>query len=91
MTADRVVIVGGGQAGFETSTRLRANGFTGEVTIVGDEVGRPTSGSRCRRPTCMPRKVEPSLICGRRRTSKITTSSCCRAALSCVSTDPSAT
>ncbi|WP_123026559.1 NAD(P)/FAD-dependent oxidoreductase [Mycolicibacterium stellerae] len=37
MSHDRLVIVGAGQAGFEVATRLRANGFQGSVTLVGDE------------------------------------------------------
>lgn len=36
-----VVIIGGGQAGFETATSLRSKGYTGEITIVGDETGVP--------------------------------------------------
>ncbi|MBI1251579.1 MAG: NAD(P)-binding protein [Alphaproteobacteria bacterium] len=33
----RVLIVGAGQAGGETAQRLRAGGFTGEITIFGEE------------------------------------------------------
>jgi 3-phenylpropionate/trans-cinnamate dioxygenase ferredoxin reductase component len=33
----RVVILGGGQAGGETALRLRAGGFQGEITLIGDE------------------------------------------------------
>ncbi|MDY0748131.1 FAD-dependent oxidoreductase [Paucibacter sp. R3-3] len=36
-----VVIVGGGQAGFQTAASLRQEGFAGRVTIVGDEPGVP--------------------------------------------------
>ncbi|WP_232252977.1 NAD(P)/FAD-dependent oxidoreductase [Rhodococcus erythropolis] len=39
--ADSVVIVGAGQAGFETATSLRSKGFDGDVTIIGDEPGVP--------------------------------------------------
>ncbi|GAB40278.1 NAD(P)/FAD-dependent oxidoreductase [Gordonia sputi] len=41
MSTDRVVIVGGGQAGFEAATRLRANGFDGQVALIGDEATEP--------------------------------------------------
>lgn len=34
---NRAVIVGAGQAGAETATQLRARGFTGEITLVGEE------------------------------------------------------
>ncbi|OJG06109.1 Rhodocoxin reductase [Pseudonocardia autotrophica] len=37
----RVVVVGGGQAGFETAVSLRGKGFTGSITIIGDEPGVP--------------------------------------------------
>jgi len=33
----RVVILGAGQAGGETALRLRAGGFQGEITLIGDE------------------------------------------------------
>lgn len=36
-----VVIVGAGQAGAETAAALRDRGFTGPVTLVGDEPGPP--------------------------------------------------
>ena len=35
--ADRVVVVGGGQAGAALVARLRNDGFTGAVTLIGDE------------------------------------------------------
>jgi 3-phenylpropionate/trans-cinnamate dioxygenase ferredoxin reductase component len=35
--AKRVVIIGAGQAGFSCAMRLRAKGFEGSVTIIGDE------------------------------------------------------
>lgn len=37
----RVVVVGGGLAGFRAVQALRSDGFTGEVVLVGDEVHRP--------------------------------------------------
>lgn len=37
----RVVIVGAGLAGVNTVTALRASGFTGTVTLIGDEMGFP--------------------------------------------------
>ena len=40
-TPNRVVVVGAGQAGFETATSLRTRGFTGEITIFGDEPEAP--------------------------------------------------
>lgn len=41
MSLDRVVIVGGGQAGFQAAVSLRQNKFEGSITIVGDEPGLP--------------------------------------------------
>lgn len=41
MDLNRVVIVGGGQAGFQVAASLRQDGFDGEVTLVGDEAGLP--------------------------------------------------
>lgn len=41
MTLNKVVIVGGGQAGFQVAASLRQDGFDGDVTVVGDEVGLP--------------------------------------------------
>ncbi|MFT3972220.1 MAG: FAD-dependent oxidoreductase [Amaricoccus sp.] len=39
--ADRVVIVGAGQGGFQAAASLRQEGFAGRVTLVGDEPGLP--------------------------------------------------
>ena len=36
-----VVVVGGGQAGFETAAALRSKGYTGPITLVGEEDGAP--------------------------------------------------
>ena len=33
----RVVIVGAGQAGAEAAGQLRQRGFTGEITLIGEE------------------------------------------------------
>lgn len=41
MTLNKVVIVGGGQAGFQVAASLRQDGFDGEVILVGDEAGLP--------------------------------------------------
>ncbi|MFE3519038.1 NAD(P)/FAD-dependent oxidoreductase [Streptomyces sp. NPDC059166] len=41
MAAGSVVVAGTGQAGFETAAALRARGFEGRVTLVGDEPGAP--------------------------------------------------
>lgn len=38
---NRVIIVGGGQAGGETAQRLRAGGFVGEITLIGEEKSAP--------------------------------------------------
>ena len=39
--AERVVIVGAGQGGLQAAASLRAEGFTGPVTLIGDEPGLP--------------------------------------------------
>ena len=39
--SEAVVIVGGGQAGFQAAASLREAGFSGTVTLVGDEPGWP--------------------------------------------------
>ncbi|MBS3652021.1 FAD-dependent oxidoreductase [Pseudaminobacter sp. 19-2017] len=36
-----IVIVGAGQAGFQTAASLRQDGFAGSITLVGDEAGMP--------------------------------------------------
>ncbi|WP_134725606.1 NAD(P)/FAD-dependent oxidoreductase [Paracoccus luteus] len=38
---DRVVIVGAGQAGLSVAASLRADGFAGAITLIGDEPGLP--------------------------------------------------
>ncbi|MFD4716739.1 FAD-dependent oxidoreductase, partial [Streptomyces sp. NPDC058430] len=37
MAAPAVVVVGAGQAGVETAAALRGRGFTGRITLIGDE------------------------------------------------------
>ncbi|WP_135456079.1 FAD-dependent oxidoreductase [Mycobacterium sp. DL99] len=39
--ADSVVIVGAGQAGFQVSASLRDGGYTGPITLIGDESALP--------------------------------------------------
>ncbi|QGV77506.1 NAD(P)/FAD-dependent oxidoreductase [Streptomyces ficellus] len=41
MTGQRVVVVGAGQAGSDAAAALRERGFTGEVTLVGEEGAVP--------------------------------------------------
>lgn len=41
MTAGRVVVVGGGQAGFQFTASLRAGGFAGEIALVCEEPHLP--------------------------------------------------
>jgi len=41
MTDQSVVVVGGGQAGFQTAASLRQGGFRGRITLIGDEPGLP--------------------------------------------------
>ncbi len=41
MTKETVVIVGSGQAGFQTAASLRIEGFEGEIILVGAEPGLP--------------------------------------------------
>ena len=41
MSLNSVVIIGGGQGGYQTAASLRQQGFTGTVTIVNDEPGLP--------------------------------------------------
>ena len=38
---NRVIIIGAGQAGGETAQRLRAGGFAGEITLIGEERAAP--------------------------------------------------
>jgi 3-phenylpropionate/trans-cinnamate dioxygenase ferredoxin reductase subunit len=35
--ADRVVVVGGGQAGAALAAKLRNDGFAGAITLIGEE------------------------------------------------------
>lgn len=37
----RVVVVGASLAGLRAAEALRAEGFTGSLTMIGDEVGEP--------------------------------------------------
>ncbi len=37
----RIIIIGAGQAGGETAQRLRQGGFTGEITLIGEEPAAP--------------------------------------------------
>ena len=37
----RIIIIGAGQAGGETAQRLRQVGFTGDITLIGEEVAAP--------------------------------------------------
>jgi 3-phenylpropionate/trans-cinnamate dioxygenase ferredoxin reductase component len=37
----RVIIIGAGQAGGETAQRLRQNGFSGDITLIGEEPAAP--------------------------------------------------
>ena len=41
MTNSDVLIIGAGQAGSQTATSLRQGGFTGSITIIGDEPSLP--------------------------------------------------
>ncbi|WP_156724660.1 NAD(P)/FAD-dependent oxidoreductase [Streptomyces apocyni] len=41
MTSPRVVVVGAGQGGLETAAALRGRGFSGRITLVGDECVLP--------------------------------------------------
>ncbi|RQH04902.1 NAD(P)/FAD-dependent oxidoreductase [Paraburkholderia dinghuensis] len=41
MSTQHLVIVGAGQAGFQTAASLRQAGFTGSIALVGDEPGVP--------------------------------------------------
>lgn len=41
MSLQTVVIIGGGQAGYQTAASLRQQGFAGKVTIVNNEPGLP--------------------------------------------------
>ncbi len=38
---ERVLIIGGGQAGYQAAASLRQEGFAGDIAIVGDEPGVP--------------------------------------------------
>ncbi|SOE73049.1 Reductase C-terminal [Burkholderia sp. OK233] len=41
MSLNNVVIVGAGQAGYQTGASLRQEGFEGRITLIGDEPGVP--------------------------------------------------
>jgi len=41
MSLNNVVIVGAGQAGYQTAASLRQEGFEGRITLIGDEPGVP--------------------------------------------------
>jgi len=41
MSLNSVVIVGGGQAGFQVASSLRQDGYAGRITLIGDEPGVP--------------------------------------------------
>jgi 3-phenylpropionate/trans-cinnamate dioxygenase ferredoxin reductase subunit len=41
MSLNNVVIVGAGQAGYQTAASLRQEGFEGSITLIGDEPGVP--------------------------------------------------
>lgn len=41
MTLNDVVVVGSGQAGYQLAASLRQEGFTGQITLIGDEPGVP--------------------------------------------------
>jgi 3-phenylpropionate/trans-cinnamate dioxygenase ferredoxin reductase subunit len=41
MNTSTIVIIGGGQAGYQVAASLRQEGHTGSITIVGDEPGVP--------------------------------------------------
>lgn len=41
-----VVVAGAGQAGAQTASTLRQQGFTGRIVLVGDERSLPTTNSR---------------------------------------------
>lgn len=46
-TAKRVVIIGGGAAGFAAAERLRRDGFTGEVTLLSADPDAPYDRPNC--------------------------------------------
>jgi len=41
MNLNQIVIVGSGQGGFQMAASLRQDGFTGKITLIGDEPGVP--------------------------------------------------
>ncbi|MBQ1762236.1 MAG: FAD-dependent oxidoreductase [Aquincola sp.] len=41
MLPDNILIIGGGQAGFQVAASLRQEGHAGRITLVGDEAGVP--------------------------------------------------
>ena len=61
MTAG-VVIVGGGQAGFQVAASLRGDGYAGPIRLIGAESHRPTSGRRCPRGCCSARWTRERLL-----------------------------
>ena len=47
---ERIIIIGAGQAGAQAIATLRAEGFEGSLTLIGDEGYAPISGRLCPRP-----------------------------------------
>ena len=71
-----VVIVGAGQAGFQTAASLRKEGYDGRVTLLGDEPGLPYQRPPLSKAYMTGKPVQRRCASGPRRSTRSSGSSC---------------